>query len=54
MEPQKILEWKENNIEKDRLSGICFVLKILLKHHPCSNFKNEIDELFKKYNKNIL
>lgn len=51
MEPQKIKEWREGKIENDKLSGICFVLKILLKHHPCNSFEKELKDLLRKYGK---
>lgn len=50
-EPQKISEWKKKNIVNDKVSGICFVISLLLKNHPCSNFDYELKELFDKYNK---
>ena len=31
-EPQKIPEWKNNNVPNDRLFGICFVMKLLLEN----------------------
>ena len=50
-EPQKISEWKSNNVPNDKLYGIYFVIKLLLENHPCSNFETEIKELFDKYNR---
>ena len=50
-EPQKISEWNEQNIVNDKVCGICFVLKLLLENHPCSNFEQELKELFNKYDR---
>ena len=50
-EPQKISEWKEQKVVNDKVYGICFVLLLLLENHPCSKFKQELEELFEKYDK---
>ena len=49
--PEKIPEWKQAGIMSNKLSGVCFVISLLLKNHPCSNFDCELKELFEKYNK---
>ena len=51
LEPEKISEWKQAGTMSNKLSGACFVISLLLKNHPCSNFDCELKELFKKYNK---
>lgn len=48
-EPQKINEWKDNNIKNDKLSGVCFVLAVLLKNHPYNDFEQRLKELLQKY-----
>lgn len=48
-EPQKINEWKDNTIKNDKLSGVCFVLAVLLKNHPYNDFEQRLKELLQKY-----
>ncbi len=50
-EPQKIPEWKNNNVPNDKLYGIYFVIKLLLENHPCNNFNQQLKELFNNYDK---
>ena len=50
-EPLKIPEWKSQNIPYDKVYGICFVLSILLENHPCSQFKQQLNDLFDKYDR---
>lgn len=50
-EPQKISEWKNQNIVNNKLCAVCFVLALLLENHPCSDFKTELKNLSDCYNK---
>lgn len=47
--PQKIVEWDLNKVKLDNVYAVCFVLSILLKYHPCSNFDTELNCLLKRY-----
>ncbi|MBQ3311976.1 Abi family protein [bacterium] len=48
-EPQKIPDWKNNNVPIDKVYGICFVISLLLEKHPYNSFNQQLNELFKKY-----
>lgn len=47
--PQKIVQWDLNKVILDKVYAVCFVLSILLKHHPCSNFDEDLISLLKKH-----
>lgn len=47
--PQKITEWNLNKVQLDKVYAVCFVLSLLLKQHPCSNFDEELIDLLNKY-----
>lgn len=47
--PQKITQWDLNKVKLDKVYAVCFVLSLLLKQHPCSNFDEELNDLLNKY-----
>ena len=50
-EPQKIPQWHENQVKNDNVYAVCFVIALLMKHHPYNNFEQQLKELFIKYPK---
>ena len=33
-QPQKVIEWKENQVKNNNIFSVCFVIALLMKHHP--------------------
>lgn len=48
-EPQKIPQWFDNQVKNDNVYAVCFVIALLMKHHPYNNFEQQLKTLFEKY-----
>ena len=48
-EPQKIPQWFENQVKNDNVYAVCFVISLLMKHHPYNNFEQQLKNLFMQY-----
>ena len=48
-EPQKINEWYSKEIKNNKVSGICFVISVLLTNHPYNTFEEKFEKLLSKY-----
>ena len=47
--PQRIPQWLENRVGNDNVYAVCFVIALLMKHHPYNNFEQQLKQLFIKY-----
>lgn len=47
--PQRIPQWLENRVGNDNVYAVCFVIALLIKHHPYNNFEQQLKQLFIKY-----
>ena len=48
-EPQKIPQWFNNHVKNDNVYAVCFVISLLMKHHPYNNFEQQLKNLFEQY-----